>query len=558
MSVGLNRIVAAGLACLWLAARPVPCACSIVAEGGPRVSFCLAAGPSRPAPAPASTNLCPFRLIGSLAAARPEASTAGGESVLRPHAKKGRAWIEWGAFMTGVTIQYWTSNSFTEDADFALTFKDQFRRIIRLAGVRFDSNQFSLNWSHILGGAMYYQFGRSNHLSWLTSSMMSLVGSTWWEVVGEPKEVISINDQIITGLGGFPLGEAWYQTGHYFLHQSSFIRRALGILNPVLLINHRLDRKDPATKSYTQPGWRDISLFLGARRLFSPGSATGTDAYFGFHARLLGLPEYGRPGEVRRPLRDTYFSELAVDYATRGGHAEETRLYAKAVPWGLLDQKIRDDGTGYSLSLGLGSAFEYYKKRPFADYDANPVPVKSDLGRLHLEEPRNFTDKLAVLHVVGPVLDWTVFRRDLRIRTVIEAYADFGLVNATAINDYSRSHEIAGLKTTVFYYGYYYGFGGTCAGSTRLDYKGFQARAQAAFSGWGSADFLDRFMAEITNNAHLSDTYFRYLLGVGWTVPGTTLEVIADVEGVRRWGRLEEVRSVRRETKLYAGLAFSF
>ena len=91
-----------------------------------------------------------------------------------------------------------------------------------------------------------------------------------------------------------------------------------------------------------------------------------------------------------------------------------------------------------------------------------------------------------------------------------------------------------------------------------MDLGSFRAHGLAGFSAWGSADFLDRFQDEVTNNAHLSDTRARYLFGVGWKVPGAPLEVFADIEHVRRWGRLEDVRALRVETKLHAGLEFSF
>jgi hypothetical protein len=375
-----------------------------------------------------------------------------------------------------------------------------------------------------------------------------MAGSTWWETIGEPKEVIAINDMIITGLGGLAVGEPWYQFGNFFLHQRPFFPRLLSFLNPVLVINHALDRKDPAARAYVQPGWHDISFFAGARRL--------SDLYLGFQGQLILLPEYGRSGEVRRGFKDTAFSEISVDCAVRNGHAEETRWSAKAVPLGLFDQKIGPDGCGYSLTVGLGSAFEYFKKRPIADYDAVPVPVKTDLGRLHLDQPRNFTDKLALLHIAGPVLDLTVFRRDLRMRTVLEGYVDFGLVNATALNDYSVTHSIEGLQTIVFYYGYFYGFGGSGAASFSLNYRGLEARGRAELGAWGSADSLHRFQSEFTHNAHLTDTRVLYRGGVGWTVPRTSVKLFFDLERVRRWGRLEDVRTTRVETKLYAGLAF--
>ena len=124
-----------------------------------------------------------------------------------------------------------------------------------------------------------------------------------------------------------------------------------------------------------------------------------------------------------------------------------------------------------------------------------------------------------MLHLAGPVLDLTVFRRGLKLRTDRRSHLDFALVNSSALNDYSRSHDISGLKTTVYYYGYYYGLGGTVSASARLDWKGFRVRGLASYGAWGSIDFLDRFQAEVTNNASLGDTRVRLLAGLGWKVP---------------------------------------
>jgi len=468
-----------------------------------------------------------------------------------------RAWIEFGAFSTLSTANYWLSDSFPEDRDFRLTLADQFKRVLLLRGCRFDSNQFSLNWSHILAGAVHYQFGRTNGLSWVSSWLMAVAGSTWWEIVGEPKEVIAINDQIMTGLGGFAVGEPWFQIGHFLSHERGLIPKALSFLNPAVKLNHWLDRRN--AESYARPGWHDFGLAAGVRRLSSDGAgAAGPDAFFGLHARLLDLPEPASPGIRRDLLRDTYFCEVSLDYAARDGHAEETRLMTKAVTLGRLIQKVDAAGGVSSLSIGLGSAFELFKKRPIASYDAVPVPVKSGSDALHLDEPRRFTDKLAVLHVAGPVLDWIVRRGDLRLWTTVEAYGDFALVNALALNDYSLGHEIAGLKTTVFYYGYYYGFGGTASAGARLDWRGFRLSALASSSAWGSADALHRFQSEITNNAHLSDARTRLAAGAGWRIPGTPIEIFVDVERIERSGRLAGTESRRVEKKVYAGLAFSF
>jgi hypothetical protein len=476
----------------------------------------------------------------------------------RPPGKRVRAWLELGAMSLTTSVFYWVKNSFPEDKDFRLDFRSQFSRVLLLEGWRFDSNEFSINWTHTLSGAIYYQFGRSNGMPWGASWLMAMAGSTWWEVVGETKEVISINDQIMSGLGGFALGEPWYRIGHFLCHHRGFLPRALGFLNPAVKINHWLDRRDPAAETYVAPGWHEMRLFAGARRIAAGGLAPATDVYFGVEARLLDLPEYGQPGAVRRAVDEPYISEISFDMAARGGRAEETRFSARTVTWGRHIQRIAANGDGYSLTFGLGSSFELFKKRPLAEYDAHPVPVRTDLSKLRLDEPRRFTDKLALLHVAGPVVDLTIFRRGLRLRATVEASLDFGLVNALALNDYSLGHDIAGLKTTVFYYGYYYGLGGSISAAVRLDWRGVRLRALASSGAWSSFNYLDRFAAAVTNNARLEDGRRRLLLGAAWRVPGTRLEAFAEVEEVRRRGRLAEVAARGRETKLYAGLAFTF
>lgn len=39
-------------------------------------------------------------------------------------------------------------------------------------------------------------------------------GSLWWEYVAEWREVISLNDNIITSIGGYAAGEPWFNSGN--------------------------------------------------------------------------------------------------------------------------------------------------------------------------------------------------------------------------------------------------------------------------------------------------------------------------------------------------------
>ena len=476
----------------------------------------------------------------------------------KPRSRTGRAWIELGSFMAVSQTRYWIQwGRFIEDWQFKLSFRDQTHRLFGLAGLRFDSNNFTLNWTHAAAGAIYYEFARTNNLGWRRSLLMSCLGSAWWEVVTEFKEVISISDLVFTGIGGYAIGEPWYQTTHFLSHQPGFLPRLLSFANPQLKINDWFDRHDPDSKAYSQPAWHDFSLFAGARRMASTGLASETGAYFGLRTEIISLPGYGQPGELREGFSDTARTEIVVDYAVRNGHADETNLRARVMGWGLVRQSIGEDLEGHSFTFGLGTGFSYFKKRPLWEFDYDPVPVKQGYD-LRLDEPRRFTDKIAVVNVAGPVVDWALFRRDLRLRTVIEAYFDFGLVNGYALNAYSATHDISGMKTTVLYYGYYYGFGTTLSADASLEWKAFRLRGAASFHAYGSFDGLDRYADEITNNAHLSDTRFRGLVEAAWRLPGLPLDVFLRYEGVRRRGRLAEVRVAGIENRTFAGLEFHF
>jgi hypothetical protein len=558
-------LAAAAVAALWLASSG-----PLYAAAGPRPSFSGADEPFsfRLSLQPELSESGRTSGAGTFSLARPGEEKAKesprSKAAGTGHKKKTwRAWLELGGFLTYTTASYWIRAAFPEDWQFQHDFHSQMERIFGLKGWRFDSNEFKVNWTHALAGGIYYELARSNNVSWLDSWLMTMAASTYWEAIVEWKEVISLNDQIMTGPGGFATGESWYQIGHYLAHQPGLFQQALSFLNPLIKLNHWLDRKEPTIKSYAPPGWRDFGMFAGVRHLATTGQSSETASYFGFHTRLLGIPEYGKPGDIRETLTDTYWSDISLDYAVRNGRADETNFYMGAVPWGYFRQKIDDDLQGYSLTIGLGSFFEYFKKRPIDPYDSVPVPVNQGID-LHLERPRNFTDKLAILHIAGPVLDWTVFRLGLKLRTVAEAYFDFALVNSYALNAYSELHHtlpfdtIEGMKTTVLYYGYHYAVGGTFSGKTDLEWRGLRAHALASFGAWSSVDIWDRFQAQVTNNAHLDDNRFRYLLGAGWKLPRVPLELFVSYEGIRRWGRLLEVRVHGLEKRTFAGLEFSF
>jgi len=479
--------------------------------------------------------------------------------------KTRRAIVQLGILAVYSTYRYWADyHRWIEDWQYELTCADQFRRFLTLEAVRFDSNNYVTNWTHVIGGALYYQFARTNYLTWAESTLAAFVSSALYEYISEWREVISVNDMFLTTFGGYSVGEPWFQLADYFHHQRSPVLRVLGFLNPINELNQWLDRKKPASKAYPAPGWHGFVLSAGWRHSSETGRGAFDAGFVSLDTQIIRTPEYGRPGEVRRKLRDTSLSELSIEVALRGrpegfdyltdGPSEEVDFFTRVVGLAWYRQKIDELGRGNALSIGLGSALTYVRKRPTA-YDSTSVQVHIDPLP---ETPTDFREKMAVTHLAGPVLDWTRFGRRIRVRVVADAYVDFALMSSYAFNAYSAVHSIEGMKTTMSYFGYHYALGGSASVRVDLDWRNLWLRGLIGAGVWTSWEGLDRFEAELTNDVNASDARTRFLIKAGWRLPSIPVRAYIAVEGIHRGGRIGDFRAAGQETRTFAGLSYLF
>ena len=515
-------------------------------------------------PTPGLPGGAAFSLAARVAEAQAPAAAPSAEPAAMPK-KTRRALLELGALAAYSTYRYWADyHRWIEDWQYELTCEDQYRRFLTTEAVRFDSNNYVTNWTHALAGALYYQFGRTNYLTWEESFLCAFGSSLLYEYVSEWREVISINDMFLTTFGAVPLGEGWFQVGDYLHHRKSPVLRALGFLNPINELNHWFDRGRPASKAYRDPGWHAFSLSAGGRRVSETGRAPAWAGYLAFEAEIVRVPEYGRPGAFRRVIGDAPATEIALEVALRsrrpeddhlrGGSIEDVDLYARTVGRAWYRQSIDELGRGEALSIGLGTALTYVRKRPTV-YDLTTVQVRIDPLP---ETPTDFRDKMTVTHLVGPVVDWTKFGRRSRFRLVADAYVDFAMMAACAFNAWSAVRPIDGMKTTMSYFGYYYAYGASASVRADLERGPFWLRGLVSAHLWDSWDGRDRFEDELAADVDSRDTRTRFLLKGGWRIPGLAARLFAAVDGVRRWGRIGEITAATRETRVYAGMSYIF
>jgi hypothetical protein len=486
------------------------------------------------------------------------ASAPGPEA--QPEKKLGRAALEYFAVIAVPQALYWAGYwGGKKEWHYRLNWEDQSKRFFSLWAWKFDSNCFYLNWMHGPAGALYYNIARSNRLNRFESLLFSLGGSFYWEYIVEWRAVVSINDNIFTVLGGIPIGEAWYTLGKYFLSKPGTVNGILSFLNPVLKFNSWLDRKTgPSLSREPDPGWHDFRLALGFWTDPSHGRGRpGLNMFAEVDAQLLSLPEAEKPGDLDQKVGSTLFSEISFDIVTAGGLADEFGLYFRSVYLGYFRKKIDPSLNGYRFYLGLGSAFSYFKQRSVAFYDSNQILVK-DIQLLKLEEPRNFRDKFAAAHVIGPVFDLTVRRGRFRARLMADAYIDFSLVNALALNTYSATHDISGAKTTLVYYGYYYGFGGSLSLRLDVEYGPFELRGLFGGHAWGSIEGRDHFQKDVRDDYHIADSRTSLRLSAGYRFGTSPLVLLLAYENIGRTGSLKDVLRTEAESRFFAGLLFRF
>ncbi len=266
----------------------------------------------------------------------------------KPAKKVGRAFIEMGINMTVSTLNYWDKYAkFIEDWQFTLTWKDQKRKFFTSEGLRLDSNNLRLNWTHAWSGALYYNWARTNHLSPLASSLFAFGGSLIWEYFAEFREVASINDNIFTTIGGPAIGEPLFQIADHFRSRPGFANRiACLLVDPVLGINDFIDGKSRVPRLPTRD-WSDFRFRLGGKQgPASPADNNSGHAALDLDLRLVTLPGYGHAGSGSGYSRQPVDNEYRVSCSFNGRLFEELSMHTRCVLSGWWWKDVRADESG--------------------------------------------------------------------------------------------------------------------------------------------------------------------------------------------------------------------
>jgi hypothetical protein len=482
----------------------------------------------------------------------------------------GRAVLVLSGFILFETVRYWVeSQKWREDWNFRLSWQDQKIRFFTLKANRFDSNPFLTNWTHLISGNFYYSMGRYYNLNHWESLLVSVGSSLWWEYVTEWREVISVNDNLFSGVGGISLGEPLFQIGDYFSRRRGIWNKVIGfIFNPVVAFNDAIaGKKGKARMGGNGPAKPRWELAFGQQRLQGRDEARPVSPrlHIGMDVEYCTIPGYGDPesGSVNRLSGKTLLSEVSLDMAVGAGRVQEFSFFSRAVLGGYFRQKLQPTPgrprRGYNYFLGLATSFSMFKKAATAYYDR---------GEYHFDFaaderaplPTEFADKFAAINLIGPACDANFYAGAAHFHLALSGSADFALVNSLALNAYSLDHDIyePRMKTTLAHYGYYYAFGATLTAAAGMQIGNVRVNGRCRYRSYGSIEGLDRFQDQVADDGHLRDSRLEYKFSLTYAVAGTPMALGFAMEEIRRRGSVHEMTRRESEQRAYTQLVFSF
>ena len=465
-----------------------------------------------------------------------------------------RAVLEEGAIMAVGVIQYQSAAS-SNAVDWDLGYNwPSFRGKLTGQNVRFDTNHFDTNMvTHPIAGTLYYVAARGNRLTALESLLFATAASTLWEYVGEFREMVSINDLIVTPLSGMVVGETLTRLG-VFLHRgrSSVVTRVLGtMLAPSTSVHEWLDGTpiprdiDVDALGLTRAIGHRIDLLHGVCVVEVSDKSQRVDARFALGAEVVDVEHVNAPGRLATGFFDTGVSRLHAEGAVGTEGLRDLQLDVLVAPVGYYVHDLRRQAhelLGERFYVGATVGFDY------AIHAYRPLVGTID----------GDSDQLAGVHAAGVTAAYANKGRTFSMRTMLDAHPEFALVRSVALPDYqARGGALARLPSVTRGTGYYYAVGVVVAPTVEVGAYAWTLGAQARLESYWGIEGLDRHQEGIRDQVSTQDRRTIGRLYASYS-PTEALSTRLMVERRGREGEVADVAAKRAEWALTTSVGVEF
>ncbi len=452
------------------------------------------------------------------------------------------------------------------DFDFERTWSSQWTKLVDGRGYRFDDNDRTTNIAHAFVGRTYHGLARTNHATMWQAVLFDLTASSLWEAGIESQEVFSINDTLVTGIGGISLGESAFQLGELFGRSAPTWRNRLllTLFSPARAFLALTEgAPTPKPRSVDSHGIADdvyhrFALSAGgsfaatpAMGAAAPSTAAATPSGSSFAAHLdmeiINLHAYGREGAAQRNLSGGEATAFSVGYEGTPERLDELTIAARTSLFGRYTQDVAGDAgdrRGGALMLAAGSAFN-----------------------LGLTEGDRTDDFVTAVHMLGPTADALIYRGPLTFRLSSDVYGDFAMVRPFALGPDTPASMLAGTKSVLREHDYYYAMGLTAAARAEARYAGVRAGAAFEWSGYDSIQGLDRaqdayagptgvYHAGVTDDFAITDQRMKVHVYTELPTPIDDVHLGLSFDLEHRSGELKDITRSEDEGRAAAVISF--
>lgn len=437
-------------------------------------------------------------------------------------------------------------------------FPDVVSKLESKDAVRFDDNLMRTNYLyHSFAGASHYLFTRVNGFGVPESFATAAAFSTLYEFVLEWRELVSLNDLIVTPLGGAAAGELLHQLGNYLNseppHVHTRVRQpAENVLRDGAQVTIGFPRRlhdnfdDPPYPVRLERDSLGLSSAWGHEfRVWTGLTMAGNDEgqtraliALGGKIELAAMPGFLRPGVIERWYGAGNFTRAEVRSAFAGSWYD-VELDIDSHLFGLYSQDIEvdEDGlSGQANELGFGTGLHYLDRRLF--------------GR---------RDQLGVVHVFRPVERAWFFLGPARLELELDVSPDFASLHSAAYEEYVRRFGMEGTKASLARYGYLHSWGLSAGASAALRLGDAELAARGRFGRYESIDGVDREQDNVTVDSHGIETVLDFGASLTLAPVGAPVFGRFDYSETLRRSILEpdiEVNRSDRRALLAFGLVF--
>ncbi len=234
----------------------------------------------------------------------------------------------------------------------------------------FDNNPFIINYVwHAFAGSGAHALGRANGLSVAESTGWGILSSLFWEYVVESRELISINDIVVTNTMGLAAGEFFHRLGQHLTHDKQgagwqALKWTLGIVHNT---HQRMDGisgyvGSPMSSRFELSYGMSFANYTFERTKSSP--VTVEDAMIHQISAAGSFEVFDKRegvGTYREFFHDANMTAMSIDVGFGEGN-NGTNAIADTVILGMRYGKIEESGTHSTLDVGLSIGYRYQRQ----------------------------------------------------------------------------------------------------------------------------------------------------------------------------------------------------